>query len=103
DGSRIVSSGLDGTAQVWQVNGGYTLLTYTKHTGGEVMAVAWSQNDTYIASGGNDVNTHIWEAQTGAISKMFYTFAIFGLAWSPDDKHLVTGGYNKVSQVWGVS
>jgi eukaryotic-like serine/threonine-protein kinase len=103
DGSRIVSSGLDGTAQVWQANGGYTLLTYTKHTGGEVMAVAWSHNDTYIASGGNDVNTHVWEAKTGTISKMFYTFPIFGLAWSPDDKHLVTGGYNKVSQVWGVS
>ena len=95
-----MSGGLDGTVQIWQADGGYTLLTYTKHTGGIINAVGWSPDGMSIASGGNDVNTHIWEAKSGNLLKKFYTFPIFGLAWSPDGKRIVTGGYNKVSQVW---
>jgi WD40 repeat protein len=65
-----------------------------------INAAAWLPNGVYIASGGNDVNTHIWEARSGSLLKKFYTFPIFGLAWSPDSKRVVTGGYNKISQVW---
>jgi WD40 repeat protein len=67
-----------------------------------VNAVSWSHNDLYIASGGNDVNTPIWEAKTGNLTHTFYTYPIFGLAWAPDDSRIVTGGYNKVGQVWRV-
>jgi WD40 repeat protein len=65
-----------------------------------VNAVAWSRQGKYIVSGGNDVNTHIWEAQTGNLIHTFYTFPIFGLAWAPDGSRIVTGGYNKIGQVW---
>jgi len=68
-----------------------------------VNAVAWSHRGRYIASGGNDVQTHVWEADTGNLIHTYASAQIYGVAWSPDDTRIVTAGYNKLAQVWRVN
>jgi WD40 repeat protein len=70
DGTRLVSSGDDGTAQVWDAETGAELLTYRGHTGPfagatrRVFGIAWSPDGTCIVSG-DDQAVHVWAAAMG--------------------------------------
>jgi len=118
DDSRIASCSWDNTAQIWDAHSGRVLLKYSKHKSGWLNAVAWSPDGKYIASAGEvgtvtgnvyigtrgtqDVNMHVWDAQTGTTHALYQSFPINTLAWSPDGTRIATACTNNVAQVWRV-
>jgi len=63
DRTTIASAG--GDVQLWNSFSGKHIFTYTKHATAntsEVLAVAWSPNGKYIASGGMEGTAQIWHA-----------------------------------------
>jgi len=94
DGSQVGSGSWDGTARVWDVKSGKTVLTIK--TGHEwVNAVIYSPNATKIATGGrNEDALKIWDAKTGELFKTLkQDEQVWSLAWTSDGKKLISGAF----------
>ena len=82
---------------------GSLLYIYSKHRD-SVNAVAWSLDDTYIASGSDDGTVRVWNATTGVDRFPPYEghspFAVHAVAWSPDGKRIASASEDKTVQVW---
>ena len=62
----MASGGDDGTARLWDAEGGRPLATLRGH-GGEVYSVALDGDGRLVASGGDDGTARLWEAGSGAL------------------------------------
>lgn len=105
DGTRIASnSGYDNTIQVWNINTGKQIATFT-NSDGSISALAWSPDGTRIVSYTNQYSYYdtiqVWNAITGQIL-VTYTdpSTISALAWSPDGTRIASGNYDGTIQVW---
>jgi WD40 repeat protein len=72
-----------------------------------VNPLAWSPDNTYIASGAEDRAIQVWEAKTGKTLVKYTPHAynidtsISSVAWSPDGTYIASNGYPDGSvQVW---
>lgn len=67
---------------------------------GSTLAVAWSPNGKYIATGDQDSTVHFWIHESGVDLQMFgYPTKVRELAWDPTSRYLATGGGPAVT-VW---
>ena len=62
---------------------------YKGHTT-EILAVAWSPDSKYIASGSKDGQIQVWEALTGNLLHTLPTKARPLISWSPDGKYIAS-------------
>jgi len=70
---------------------------------GSVLALAWSPDANWIATGNQDSSVHLWQSQSGKDLHMSgYALKVRELAWSPDSRWLATGGAREVV-VWDCS
>jgi WD40 repeat protein len=80
--------------------------TYSGHIGpnggSSVNAVAWSPDNTRIASGSDDYTVQVWDATTGghAFPYTGHTDRVQAVAWSPDGTRIASGSADKTVQVW---
>jgi WD40 repeat protein len=82
---------------------GNRYVNYTGHTG-FVVAMAWSPDGQYIASGGVDTTVQVWEASNGTLIKNYtgHSAEVEGLSWSSDSKHIASASDDKTVQLWQV-
>jgi len=97
DGHRVVTGGIDGSVLLWNTDTGKLDHPQPGHIG-EVNAVAFSPDGTYIASGGDSLG--LSDAASGkAIGKsMTMVYSVDSLAFSPDGRRVVTAG--ATVQLW---
>ncbi|MEN0061272.1 MAG: caspase family protein [Myxococcota bacterium] len=69
-GRRLLTTSLDGTAQVWNTNTLNPITTYRGHEE-EVDRAYFSSDGTRVASVGGDYRAHIWDAETGETQAVF--------------------------------
>lgn len=70
---------------------------------GSTLAIAWSPNGKYVATGDQDSTVHFWIHATGDDLQMFgYPTKVRELAWDPTSRYLATGGGPLVT-VWDCS
>jgi eukaryotic-like serine/threonine-protein kinase len=80
---------------------GHPYVTYTGHNG-FVVAVAWSPDGQYIASGGVDTTVQVWKAIDGTpISKFTgHKAEVEGISWSSDSKRVASASDDQTVQLW---
>lgn len=72
-------------------------LTFSAHQG-TVRTVAWSPDGNAIASGADDSQVLLWEANTGkVVQRIAHTVPVLALSWSPEGQRLVTGSGSSVA------
>jgi len=70
-----------------------------------VMAVAWSPDDRWLATGGKDNTARIWDAVTGTEQRRLdgHKDLISAVAFSPDGQIVATGGGDGTARLWSVT
>ncbi|MBW6472324.1 MAG: hypothetical protein K0B14_04295 [Anaerolineaceae bacterium] len=107
DGSKLASSGYDGTLRIWDGITHIELSTIKAHfalnvSQAGVSKLAWSSDSTRIATAGIDRYAKVWDVQTG---KEIVTFnghydILSGIAWSPDGNWIVSTSKDGGVKVW---
>ncbi len=69
---------------------------------GAVRTVAFNREGTLLASGGEDKQIILWDAQSGAKQRVLegHRGSVLRLAFSPDDAFLASGGDDQVIFLW---
>jgi WD40 repeat protein len=77
---------------------------YRRHTG-PVLALAWSQDSTMLASGGTDTLAQVWDPATGStLHSLPHGGAVNGIAWEPGNtSRLATASADSKVRVWDIN
>ena len=100
DGQRIVTTGWDNTARVWDANTGQQRIRLN-HPGG-VMAAEFSPDGEVIATACWDGSVRLWEVETGLLksSVLPQGAPLLKLAFSRDGRHLAAASVNGTVRIW---
>jgi WD40 repeat protein/tRNA A-37 threonylcarbamoyl transferase component Bud32 len=113
DGQKLVTVGPENSACLWQIRqkaeGGKQteiraeseLLRLRGHARA-VVAVAWSPDDRWIATGSKDTTARIVDANTGELrlSLIGHSNSVQAVAFSPDGSVLATGSADGTARLW---
>lgn len=103
-GSMLVSGGFhDGMVCVWNREKWTHRWVNSNHFKG-VLVVAWSPDEIYIASGGDDATMRLWNAEDGTLLRIFkgHKELVNNIAWSPDGKRLASCAGAEI-YIWDVA
>jgi eukaryotic-like serine/threonine-protein kinase len=77
---------------------------YRRHTG-PVLALAWSQDGTMLASGGSDSTAQVWDPTTGAtLHSLSHDGVVNGIAWEPGNTgRLASASADSKVRVWDIN
>lgn len=98
DGTRLITSGSDGTARIWDSETGQLLRTLTGHTS-TIVNARFSPDGIRIATAGKDGTTRLWDAATGKELLALESVSTNDVGFTPDGKHLVIGHAIKIQVV----
>ncbi len=104
NGQQLVTVGPENSACIWNVSEAGSpgeLLRLRGHTRA-VLAVAWSPDDCWIATGSKDATARIMDAKTAALrlSLLGHSNSIQAVGFSPDGKVLATGSADGTARLW---
>jgi len=77
---------------------------YRRHSG-PVLALAWSQDGTMLASGGTDTIAQVWDPTTGVtLHSLSHNGAVNGIAWEPGNTgRLASASADSKVRVWDIN
>jgi WD40 repeat protein len=101
DGSRMVTSGGDGTARVWNMEKGVQMIVCRGHTSAVIRA-RFSPDERRIGTTSWDATARLWDASTGTEQVVLrgHTDFVFGLSFSPDGARVTTASRDHTVRVW---
>lgn len=107
DGSKLASSGYDGSLRIWDGQTHVELSTIKAHfalnvSQAGVAKLAWSSDSTRVATAGIDRYAKVWDVQTGQEIVTFngHHDILSAIAWSPDGNWIVSSSKDGVVKVW---
>jgi WD40 repeat protein len=99
-GKLLALGGEDGSLRFFDLSNGRPTRSFLAHDG-PVGCLAWSRDDKWVASGGDDGEVHLWEAGTDRRQHTIEVkAAVTWLAWAPDSKSLGICSADKKLRVW---
>lgn len=101
DGKQLAVAG-DGWVAVADAESGKLLTTIKAAHKGAVLALAYTPDSDYLASGGTDGRVRFWQADSAkpASDLKAHGAKVTALCFSPDGKRLVTGSADQTAKVW---
>ena len=122
DGQTFASGSDDNTVRLWNANTGEYLRTLTGHTEGvntvsgidgitfqkwdvDRMSVAFSPDGQMLASGSDDNNVRLWNANTGESLGILtgHMEEVNSVAFSPDGQTLASGSDDNTVRLWNAN
>lgn len=110
DGTRIATTGLDGTLRLWDAETHTELLSIQAHEGNlddlglrvGVQDLAWSPDGARIATASKDGVSKIWNVATGhkLVTLTGHTDWVSSVNWSPDGARIATASKDGTVRVW---
>jgi eukaryotic-like serine/threonine-protein kinase len=101
DADRAISTGEDGTARVWDVSTGRSLLVFKAHSD-QLWALAVDSLGGKAATGGIDGVVKVWDVNTGKVLVNFagHNARVSSLVFSADGKRVFSGGADNIIREW---
>lgn len=98
-GTLLAAAHSDGKIYLYDQTG--RLIQHLAGHAENASALAWSPDDTLLATGGWDAAIRIWDVESGTLVNEIETFpeGIFELAWQPTGEQLVAAGFDTL-QAW---
>lgn len=116
DGQYIAAGGYDGAVCVWEESITPNPLCFSHTTGGVaeagitsepmVTTVTFSPTGRYLATGGWDYATRLWEPPHGAtttwrsVARLQHDSGVTAVAFSPDETLVATASYDHTARIW---
>ena len=104
-GGMLASASKDGVVVVWDVTHPVVreLFTLCGHTD-SLCALAWSPNDAYLLTCGQDELLRLWALETRECMHAYrkHTESVVACAWLPTGTHFVSAGVDKLMLLWSV-
>ena len=104
DGSKILTCG-PGAVLLWDAETGQVLHELVGHTHDRIWYTAYSPKGDVIASGSEDRETIIWNAENGEIVKRLKQFnnAVFAIAFNKDGSYMAVTEWGNRTTLWDTS
>lgn len=102
-GYYAFTGGSDGTARVWELPSGKTILNFDNRK--EVTSVAFSPKGNYAGSASVDGPINLWNIPSGTPAKTLYGHKgrVTRIAFTPDGKYLITCGTDSTVRSYDVA
>ena len=98
DGSHVVTTGLDGTARVWDPNTGAVIAILRGH-GDPVNAAGFSPDGHSVVTAGSDGTIRLWDLDHPAMMRG-HDSTIASVEFSPDGTTLLTASDDSTARLW---
>lgn len=101
DGSRLLTTGEDGTARIWSTHTGEELAILRGH-GMPVHHGAWSPDGIRLFTSGDDGTVRVWDGGTGEQLLVLRGrgAGITGESWNSDGSRILSVSVDKTARVW---
>ncbi len=101
EGTLIVSSSIDGTIKIWDVEIGKCVQTLNQNNKWSY-SVAFSPDNTKVISASSDKTVKIWDLSLGKCIKTLsgHRGRIWQVEYSPNGKYIVSGTERGIVKVW---
>ena len=88
--------------KIWRVSDGNLAHAFTNVHSDTVLALDFSADGKYLASGGADKFVKVLELASGKVAKSFegHTHHVLGVSWKRDGRTLASSGADNVVKVW---
>jgi serine/threonine protein kinase/DNA-binding SARP family transcriptional activator/uncharacterized protein with WD repeat len=108
DGTRLATTGNDGTLRIWDARTLEELLNISAHIAFEegsplgVRELAWSPDGRRIATAASDKTSKVWDVTSGREIITYYGHSdeVWGVTWSPDGTWVTSAGKDGSIRVW---
>jgi WD40 repeat protein len=101
--SWVVAESEKGIVPVWEADTGREVVRVAHEQGG-VLAVAFSPDGKWLATGGSDQTARVWEIDTGReVTRLIHEYPVDAVAFSPDGRWLATKTSDRIFWVWEVA
>jgi WD40 repeat protein len=100
DGTRVVTTSTDRTAQLWDAATGKSLPRLEDQA--EVVSAVFSPDGTCVVTASTDNTARVWDAETGKplTSPLEHLTVVSGAAFSPFSTRAVRPSCNGTARVW---
>lgn len=104
DGAWVVAGTQSGQVLRWDTRTGAQMADPLQAHEGFINAVAVSDDDQWLATGGNERQVHIWDVASGELAHTLsgHRGEVWGVAFSPDSALLVSVGAEGTIMAWNV-
>ncbi len=101
DGTRLVTTSLNGTVQLWDAVGGRSLAVRGDTMGPALTAAAFSRDGERVLTVSVDSTARLWDARSGDLLATLrgHTGAVTSAAFAPDGR-VVTASRDGTARVW---